>query len=248
MGKIDRKKFLATWEQISAWPLIGLSIAYLALYAAPIAWPEFSAPYLDQLEIAQNTIWAIFIADFAVRIGVATERWNFFKRNFIDFLSVLLPLFRPLRFVRLFSVITIASRRFGARVRHRVTLYVGTMALFVWFICGLAVTEAERGVDGSNIHSAADGLWWSFITMATVGYGDKYPVSDEGRLVGVVIVLAGLALLGTISASIAAWFMDEARTSREETKRLDSEILRSIEALQSQISQLQKAIKPNTEK
>jgi voltage-gated potassium channel len=73
-------------------------------------------------------------------------------------------------------------------------------------VAGLAVTEAERHVDGANIQGVGDGWWWAITTMATVGYGDTYPVSPQGRIVGMSLMIMGVALLGTITASIASNF------------------------------------------
>ena len=118
--------------------------------------------------------------------------------------------------MRAIGVATLALRKFGGKVRHRVTVFVGTMAVFIWFIGGLAITQVERGVPGANIQTVSDGWWWSFMTMATVGFGDRYPVSDQGRAIGAVLVMAGLALLGTLTASIATWFITTSRREEDE--------------------------------
>jgi voltage-gated potassium channel len=71
-------------------------------------------------------------------------------------------------------------------------------------------------VPGGNIVTVSDGWWWSFMTMATVGFGDRYPVSDQGRMIGAVLVISGLALLGTLTASIATWFINSSRRDEDE--------------------------------
>ena len=106
----------------------------------------------------------------------------------------------------------------------------------LWFIAGLAVTEAERNADGSNISNVVQGWWWAFITLATVGYGDKYPVTPEGHWVGVVIVLTGIALLGTVSAVLASWFVDSVKES-------ESEILKDADQTNSAINELLDEVK-----
>jgi voltage-gated potassium channel len=124
---------------------------------------------------------------------------------------------------------------------------VVTLAFATWFVAGLAVTEAERHVSGSNIKDVGDGWWWAITTMATVGYGDTFPVSTQGRLVGTALMIMGIALLGTITASIAASFNSSHNASMENDKlishenekqlnaKLDS-VLAELETLKKQIS------------
>ncbi len=67
---------------------------------------------------------------------------------------------------------------------------------------------AERGQSGSNIEGLGDAFWWAFVTSTTVGYGDHYPVTTEGRAIGVVLMFLGIGLLSMVTASIAAYFVD----------------------------------------
>jgi voltage-gated potassium channel len=115
---------------------------------------------------------------------------------------------------------------------------VVTLAFATWFVAGLAVTEAERHVDGSNIQGVGDGWWWAITTMATVGYGDTYPVSAQGRIVGAALMIMGVALLGTITASIASNFnsTDSGDSSKEPYSSSDvDELKRRIAELESKI-------------
>lgn len=69
--------------------------------------------------------------------------------------------------------------------------------------------QLEKGIDGSNIHNAGDALWWAFVTITTVGYGDFYPVTYEGRIVAAVLMTAGVGLFGTFTGFVASWFLEE---------------------------------------
>lgn len=71
----------------------------------------------------------------------------------------------------------------------------------------------------SNIKTADDAMWWTFETITTVGYGDKYPVTGEGRLIGVVVMVSGVGLFGTYTAYIASLFLDVAKKEEEEKKK-----------------------------
>lgn len=88
---------------------------------------------------------------------------------------------------------------------------VGAVVLLV--VCGaLAITDAERGASGANIVGLTDGLWWAFVTITTVGYGDMSPVTTTGRLVAACLMVGGIGLLGTVSGMLASWMVDQINT------------------------------------
>jgi voltage-gated potassium channel len=74
----------------------------------------------------------------------------------------------------------------------------------------------EREVDGSNIKNFGDGLWWATTTVTTVGYGDRFPVTTEGRFLAALLMITGISLIGVITASVASWFVK--MSSNEFTK------------------------------
>jgi voltage-gated potassium channel len=238
-----REAFVEKWEHYTFWPLISLGALFLALYAYPIIWPNLSTETIFDIDVAMDIIWALFVLDFLVKLLVTEHKRDFLSRHIIDMVALILPFARPLQAVRAIGVATLALRKFGAKVRHRVLIYVGTLAVFVWFVAGLAVTQAERGVSGANIKTISDGWWWSFMTMATVGFGDRYPVTDEGRTIGVVLVIGGLVLLGTLTAAIATWFINTSRREEDEIlEASDRKMLREIASLRRELKELREAL------
>lgn len=79
------------------------------------------------------------------------------------------------------------------------------------FLGALAVLDAERAVDDANIKSLGDAVWWAYPTVTTVGYGDHYPVTTSGRVVAVALMVVGIALVGSVTAAVAAWFIHHAQ-------------------------------------
>jgi voltage-gated potassium channel len=206
------------WERATDTPLLALGIAFLIAYATPIIAPEISPGWHLFLEWIEIGTWAAFAVDFVVRVSLAEDRRAFVRTHILDLLAVALPLFRPLRALRVVSVVILSTRRLSKVLKNRVMTYVGITAVSVWFIAGLAVTDAERNATGANIVTVWDGWWWSFITMATVGFGDHFPVTTDGRLVAVGLVVTGIALIGTITAYIASWFASASREAEEAIK------------------------------
>ncbi|HWC21496.1 MAG TPA: potassium channel family protein [Flexivirga sp.] len=109
------------------------------------------------------------------------------------------------------------------------------------FVGALAVLDAERTAPGSSIQSFGEALWWSLVTVSTVGYGDFYPVTTTGRLVGAGLMVAGIALLGVVTASVATWFIDKVReidTDADAATRRDiAELNAKIDALHALLNQ-----------
>ncbi len=96
-----------------------------------------------------------------------------------------------------------------------ITIKVAVTAVFVSYIAAVQITISERSVEGSNIKTFGDGLWWAVTTVTTVGYGDRFPTTTEGRILAVMLMLVGISLVGVITASVASWFV---RLSQEESK------------------------------
>ena len=79
----------------------------------------------------------------------------------------------------------------------------------------IAVLDAEQDAEGANITTYGDALWWAMTTVTTVGYGDHFPVTFEGRLIAAVLMLVGIALVGVVTAALAAWLVESISDDRQ---------------------------------
>ncbi len=147
--------------------------------------------------------WALFAVDYGVRLTLAENRWRFVRSTPLDLAAVLLPVLRPLRLRWLVALLSVFNRQAGASLRGRVGTYLAGASSLLVFVAALAVLDAERADPEANIVSFADALWWAMTTITTVGYGDRYPTTDVGRTVAVGLMIAGIAVLGTVTATIA---------------------------------------------
>ena len=155
--------------------------------------------------------WALFGADYVIRLTLSVDRRRFVRANLLDLPVIALPLLRPLRLLRLVTLLSVLNRYAGGSLRGRVAVYVGGATTLVLFVAALAVLDAERAADGANITTFDDALWWAMTTVTTVGYGDRFPVTGSGRLVAGGLMLAGIALLGVVTASLASWLLEKVR-------------------------------------
>lgn len=226
------------WERRLDVPLTISTIAFLAAYAWPILDPGLSSGWKDGCTAIVWITWALLGFDFVARLVLSRSRWAFLRRNPVDILTLVFPLLRPLRLLRLVTLLSALNRHAGNSLRGRVGLYlVGSVSLIA-FVASLAVLDTERGGDGS-IQTFGDALWWSMTTITTVGYGDTFPVTTTGRCIAVALMLAGIAVLGVVTASFASWLVERVTDAGE---KADAATRNDINDLRLEIERLRSAI------
>ena len=184
------------WERAAEWPLTLAAVAFLAAYAAPILAPGLGSGWVSTCRSVTWATWVAFAVDYIVRWALSRRRAAFVRGHLLDLAVVALPLLRPLRLLRLLTLLSVLNRYAGGSLRGKVVIYVVGATSMVLFVASLAMLDTERGAKGANITNYPDALWWAATTVTTVGYGDRYPTTGTGRLIGVGLMLCGIALLG----------------------------------------------------
>jgi voltage-gated potassium channel len=206
------------WEDRADWPLTIAAVLFLVAYAIPILRPDLVTPWPVVCQLVTWATWALFGLDYIARLGLSRDRTAFMRGNLFDLAVVALPLLRPLRLLRLVTLLTVLNRNVGGSFRGRVAVYVAGATSLILLIASLAILNAERGVKGATITTFADATWWAFTTVTTVGYGDLYPVTGQGRFIAAGLMFTGIALLGIVTASLASWLIDKVREVEEHTQ------------------------------
>jgi len=206
------------WEVAADWPLTAAAVVFLVAYAWPILNTTTPAPWPGICRFATWATWGLFAADFVVRLVLSRDRWLFVRSNLLDLAVVALPLLRPLRLLRLVTLLAVLNRYAGGSLRGRVAVYVAGSTVLVLFVASLALLDAERGQPGATVLTFGDAVWWAMTTVTTVGYGDYAPVTTTGRFVAGGLMLAGIALLGVVTASLASWLIDRVQAVEEESE------------------------------
>ena len=226
------------WRELTRWPLAAASVIFLAAYAVEVL-ADLHGAAARPLNLVINITWAMFIVDYLVMLVLAERRWRWFSRHLPALAIIALPVFRPLRLLRLVTLIGFLHRATGSAVRGRVAVYVLISTALLVFVASLAVLDAERHADGATIGTFGDALWWSWVTITTVGYGDFYPVTLTGRFVGVLLMLGGIALIGVVTATFASYIVDlvgrRSDDTQAATRRQVSELSDEIRSLRSQL-------------
>jgi voltage-gated potassium channel len=171
------------------------------------------------LETIDNGICIIFLLEFFIRFYRAESKLKFMRWGWIDLISSIptiniLRYGRLIRLIRLFRVLRafrstkfLVKYIFQSKIKGTMTA-VAIIAILITIFSSISILIVETSPN-SNIKTAEDAVWWTFETVATVGYGDKYPVTSEGRLIGVIVMISGVGLCGAFTGYIASLFVAE---------------------------------------
>lgn len=232
-----------------AQPSSGYQIFMLALclYSLAILAYQASRPIdpatIRILEYADFSVCVVFLADFLFSLFRAPDKWRYLRTwGWLDLLSSIPTLSaarwgRAARVLRIFRVLRglRAAKFLAGLVREKraenAMLAASLVALMLVTFCSVAILHFEARPD-ANIKSADDAVWWAFATITTVGYGDRYPITDEGRVVAIILMSAGVGLFGTFSGLLASWFVGEdGASTNSEVAALRDEIAKLREDL-----------------
>jgi voltage-gated potassium channel len=227
------------WERSTEWPLAGAALSFLAIYA----WTVLSQPVGAGAQLAEHAvlmIWTLFGVDYLVRLALAQRRTRWFALHLHELAIVILPVLRPLRLLRLLTLVSFLQRSVGGALRGRVVTYAVSGTLLLVFVAALAMLDAERGTPGANIETFPDALWWAVATVTTVGYGDYTPTTVTGRCIAVGLMVAGIALLGVVTATLASWLVqkvaEQDEANQAATQQQVTALIEQVTALRTELA------------
>ncbi len=205
-------------EKLGFWDLLILVLSvYVLLSLLVYLFFELPPNVKVLLQIIDDGICIIFLLDFFLRFFKAGNKLAFITWGWIDLVSSIpsLPLMRfgrLFRMIRIFRILrafrslkAVLRYVFKNRVQDTMSI-VGLITFLVVIFSSISILLVETDPAG-NIKSAEDAIWWSLETITTAGYGDKFPVTTEGRFIGVLLMFVGVGLLGTFTAFISSWFI-----------------------------------------
>lgn len=178
------------------------------------------------LDHVDDLICFVFFVDFWVNLLTAESKLGYLKWGWIDLLSSIpmIDLARAGRVARIIRILRafrgVRSARFLAEyLLHRradgAFFAVALLSVLMVLFSSIAILQFETA-PGSNIHTPQDALWWAFATITTVGYGDKFPVTTEGRMIAAVLMTAGVGLFGSFTGLIASWILSPTKKDQQQ--------------------------------
>jgi len=239
----DDKADLDHSEQLSLYDLfIGmLTVISLGIMAMQFLLPA-TAPAQEVLFIMDGLFCAIFLTDFAGRLWQAHPKMSYLKwQGITDFLGSIpaipaLRLFRLFRLARVGRILRVGGPKrviheFATR-RAESALYVTVLlALLVIMFGSISVYAFEARAPDGNIKSGGDAAWWSLVTITTVGYGDRFPTTAGGRLVGIITMVFGIGLFGVFTSVLAANFLAPPKQEESEKPATRGDVERLMQEL-----------------
>jgi voltage-gated potassium channel len=169
------------------------------------------------LDYIDNGICIFFLLEFIVRFYKAEKKLQFMKWGWIDLLSSIPMLdyaragrtFRLIRLLRIFRAFRSTRHLVNHLLQKKAQgtfAIVAVIALLMVIFSSIAIFQVETDPN-SNIKTAGDAIWWAYVTITTVGYGDKYPVTTEGRIIAAFLMTTGVGLFGTFAGYVSSWFL-----------------------------------------
>lgn len=229
-----------TKEQKQALHPINILVFFLSLYVIIALIVDTFFPLSQEVHLllqeVDYVVCVIFFIDFLHRFFTAKSKLRYMRWGWLDLLSSIpMNFFLAGRLFRIFQLIRVVRAirsielitHFFIRNKVRSAFTSAAMLAFLMIVfCSIGILQFEKNVANSNIKTAEDALWWSYVTITTVGYGDKYPVTTEGRILAVLLMTVGVGLFGTFTAYVASWFVaknDAKREEEEEQERKQKE-------------------------
>ena len=232
------------WIDIIVASLTVISLVIVLIdYILTLSTTQKLAIYIFDLIVVVLLAW-----DFSVRVKASSHRGSFILRHWYEF-PAMLPLIlytvgdaslfggviiHNLRIITLFRVIRLYNLL--SLIGGSEFILLAGFSIFAIVFGAIGIYLVEPGSPGANIKNLDDAFWWSVSTISTVGYGDVYPVTTEGRIIATIIMFAGIGILGTFISTVGARLISEklkkdVPTVADETKRLIKERINKIELL-----------------
>lgn len=249
-----RQDAFTRYRSLTELPLLLLAVAIIPLLLAPLVF-ELSDGTESTLTAIDWFIWAIFAADYVLGLALAPNRRRYVRTEWPNLLLVVLPFLRPLRIIRstralrllrLVRLVSALSRvaQQSRRLLVGHNLHYALLATIVLVLGCASLVYAIETDSGGNIASFADALWWATTTVTTVGYGDRFPVTAAGRGVAAFLMLAGIGLLGVVTANLAAFVLERNAVAEEaeleEISNDNAEILALLREIRARLEVLER--------
>lgn len=222
---------------------------------------ELDQYWLRVFFILDFSIWIFFVVELGILTILSDKKIEYLKKNWLNLIIIFLPLLnlfgalhiaeilrltkeaKIISLLRIPPAIGLLNRDLKSFfLKHKLNyLLLFTIASLLFI--GILGSFFEREHPDANILTTADGIWWAFTSIATVGYGDTYPVTGIGKLLSVVLITVGFATFSLFTASIASHFID--KDSKKEERRLNrkiNELDESLDSLERKIDKLVKKI------
>jgi voltage-gated potassium channel len=241
----DRKDLVDNIERVTRYPMALLGIAWLVVAVVVLTEDRHGSASVVLVGTLFG-LWAILLVEYLVRLVLAPDRRGYLRRRWVEPVTVVVPPFQGWHVVgieRMSLLVHEGVLRVEAILKHHSLFRVLIAAVATLVLGAWLVLLFEENAKGSNIHSYPDALWWAIVTVTTVGYGDRFPVTEGGRAVAVVLMLVGIGLIGVLTATVASVFIKEhTDANKEEFKKGHADLGQQLSVIGDRLADVERRL------
>jgi len=232
-------------ERITKFPMTVLGVAWLVL-AIVVLSADLNGSASEVLVGGLFVLWVVMLAEYLVRLVVTPDTPGYLRRRWVEPATVLLPALQGWHVVgieKMSLLLHEGELRVESILKHHSLFRVLIAVVAVLFLGAWLVLLFEEKAKGSNIHAYPDALWWAIVTVTTVGYGDRYPVTEGGRVVAVILMLVGIGLIGVLTATVASVFIKEhTDDNKEEFKKGHADLGQQLSVISDRLADVERRL------
>ncbi|KAB0286114.1 potassium channel family protein [Vibrio fortis] len=229
--------------------LLSLILSFLALFViSGLLFAPIDSESKQVLIGLDFIICSVFLLQLTIDLFRAENKTSYLKVHWIDFLASI-PMIEPLRFARIFQILRVilvlrsSKRIFRELFRNRKETTLASIILLLVLLLTIGagtILLLEHKQPGANITTGHDALWWAFVTISTVGYGDHYPVTNSGKLVASLVIICGVGVFGMISGLVTSLITEPTDLQNQKLENKDKKLDLILEQQQQILERLDK--------
>ena len=232
-------------EQVTKYPMALLGIAWFVL-AIVVLNSDVNGSASTVVVGVLFALWVIMLVEYLVRLVVTPDTRGYLKRRWVEPATVVAPVFQGWHIVgieKMSLLVREGELRVESILRHHSLFRVLIAVAATIFLGAWLVLLFEERAKGSNIHDYPDALWWAIVTVTTVGYGDRYPITEGGRVVAVILMLIGIGLIGVLTATVASVFIKEhTDANKEEFKKGHADLGQQLSVISDRLGDVERRL------
>jgi voltage-gated potassium channel len=232
-------------EQVTKVPMAVVGVAWLVL-AIVVLSTDVNGSASTAAVGSLFALWVIVLVEYVVRLVVTPDRRGYLRRRWVEPATVVVPPLQGWHIVgieKMSLLVREGELRVEAILRHHSLFRVLIAVVATIFLGAWLVLLFEENAKASNIHDYPDALWWAVVTVTTVGYGDRFPITEGGRVVAVILMLVGIGLIGVLTATVASVFIKEhTDANKEEIKKGHADLGQQLSVISDRLADVERRL------
>lgn len=232
-------------EEVTKFPMALLGVAWLVI-AVVVLTTNVNGSASRALVGALFVLWVIMLVEYLVRLVITPDTPGYLRRRWVEPVTVVVPPLQGWHIVGIEKMTLLVHEgelRVESVLKHHSLFRVLIGVVVTLFLGSWLALLFEEKARGSNIHDYVGALWWAIVTVTTVGYGDRFPVTEGGRVVAVILMLVGIGLIGVLTATVASLFIKEhTDANREEFKKGHADLGQQLMVISDRLADVERRL------